>query len=136
MIGGDAFLTCGKRAKSNGARVRSTTWISASPGAAWTTLTRVARPELKPGIELLRHPVGERADLLDMRHHRRAPADRKTALLRRGEPARAEKEELLAVRSLGFEEWLGEVEHSPVEHAGEALLGADRNDEMAVASVP
>jgi hypothetical protein len=44
--------------------------------------TRVTRPD--PRVELLRHPVGERADLVDVGDHRRAPADLEPALLRRG----------------------------------------------------
>ena len=39
------------------------------------------------------------------------------------------------VRSIGFEQRLGDVEHPPVEHAGETLLGAERDDEMTVAAL-
>ena len=50
--------------------------LARATGAAWTRLTRVARPEPRRSVELLGHPVGERADLVDMGDHRPAPADR------------------------------------------------------------
>ena len=39
------------------------------------------------------------------------------------------------MRAVGFQDALGRVEHALVERAGEALLGAERDDEMAVAPV-
>jgi hypothetical protein len=41
-------------------------------------------PRFEPRVQLLRHPVGERADLVDVGDRRRAPADLEPALLRRG----------------------------------------------------
>ena len=91
-------------------------------------------PRAEARVELLGHPVGERADLVDMGDHRGAPADGEPALLGRHEPASAEQHELRCVRPSAFDEALGDIEHAPVEHAGETLLGAERNDEMAAAA--
>ena len=92
-------------------------------------------PRLEPRVELLGHPVGERADLVDMGDHRRAPADFEPALLRRRQPSPAEQQQFAPVRPVNLQKPLGDVEHPPVERAGEALLGAERNDEMSVAPV-
>ena len=134
MIGGDGFRARGKRAKSNGASGRATTWISPSAGAAWTRLTRVARPELEALVKLLGHPFGARADLVDMSGHRSAPADFEPTLLGRDATASAEQQQLAPGRPVGVEETLGGIEDAPVEGAGESLLGAQRNHQMATAS--
>ena len=83
------------------------------------------------GVELLGHPVGERANFGDMGDHRPAPADCEAAFVRRQHAARAEHDEFARVIAVGFQRALGDVEHPTIERAGEALLGADRNDEMA-----
>ena len=132
MIGGDRFFDRGKRAKSNGASARSTTWISANAGAACTTLTRVARPDSSLDKAV---PSPGRQARPPHRHGRPSARSsrRRARALRPRRAAPAEQNEFFAMRSVRPQEPLGDVEHSPVEHARETLLGAERDDEMAAA---
>ena len=107
MIGGDGFFGA-REAGEVERRERAVDHVHFAErrrGVDDVDAGRAARAE--PRVELLGHPVGERADLVDMGDHRRAPADRKPALLRRHEAAAAEQQQLAPVRAVRLQDALG-----------------------------
>ena len=106
----------------NIARRRRRRVSEANPGRA---------PLIEAGIELLRDAVGQRRRLVDMRDHRRAPADLEPPLLGGGQPSPSQHQQFRRLRSGRLEKALCGVEHAPVERPREPLLGAERDHQMS-----